>query len=60
MSRSSLPRVTRFRRGLAVVLLAAAPLTMAGACEQEGEGTGVEVEEGEEGEGGEGGEGEDD
>ena len=49
MSRSSLPRSTRFRRGLAVVLLAAAPLTMAGACQQEAEEAGVEVEEGEEG-----------
>lgn len=54
MSRSSLPRRTRFRRGAAILLLAAAPLTMAGACEQEAEVPGVEQEEGE------GGEGEDD
>ena len=61
MSRSSLPRPWWLRRSAAALLLAAAPLTMAGACEQEAEVPGLEEGEGEggEGEGGEGGEGDD-
>ena len=48
MSGSSLPRRRRFRRGTAVLLIAAAPLSMAGACEQEGaEVPGVEQGDGE-------------
>jgi hypothetical protein len=48
MSQSSLSRPGRFRRGAALLAVAALPFTMAASCEGEEEGVGVEEGVGEE------------